>query len=123
VNMGEFMDEKLEQAAREYEKLAGGDCLNEKTVPGTPVGECLYFFCGCSVYEAFKAGAKWQVEQDRIHIEKLEAEILAINHEAGHKILKLREALEDIRWSWENDAGRQCDNIAADALKEYEYLK
>lgn len=28
----------------------------------------------------------------------------------------LREALEAIRWSWANDAGRECDNIAHEAL-------
>jgi uncharacterized coiled-coil protein SlyX len=32
------------------------------------------------------------------------------------------EALKDIRWSWENDAGRACDEIARQALEEIEKL-
>ena len=33
-----------------------------------------------------------------------------------------REKFEEIRWSWANDAGRQCDNIAYEALAEIEQL-
>ncbi|MBL0233262.1 MAG: hypothetical protein IPQ08_06315 [Chitinophagaceae bacterium] len=31
-------------------------------------------------------------------------------------IAGLLKSLEEIRWSWENDAGRQCDNIAHEAM-------
>ena len=35
-------------------------------------------------------------------------------------IEKLRDKLEEIRWSWANDAGRQCDNLAFEALAAIE---
>jgi hypothetical protein len=46
----------------------------------------------------FKRGADWA----------------RIEYEA--KLAVAVEALEGIRWSWENDAGRQCDNLAHEAL-------
>lgn len=35
-------------------------------------------------------------------------------------IEKLKDKLEEIRWSWANDAGRQCDNLAFEALAAIE---
>lgn len=35
----------------------------------------------------------------------------------------LLKALRDIRWSWANDAGRACDELAEDALAEHAKLK
>lgn len=35
-------------------------------------------------------------------------------------IEKLKEKLDEIRWSWANDAGRQCDNLAFEALAAIE---
>jgi len=34
----------------------GDDCLCQRTVPGTPFGEHIYMFCGCSLYDAYRAG-------------------------------------------------------------------
>lgn len=64
-----------EQLAREYAKSVGDDCLNQRTSPGTPVGECTYIFCGCHVNDAFLAGAQYQ---DLISREAEGAEILAL---------------------------------------------
>lgn len=33
-------------------------------------------------------------------------------------VLKQDEAFEAIRWSWANDAGRQCDNLAHETQSE-----
>lgn len=38
--------------------------------------------------------------------------------EANRRLAIAREGLEAIRWSWENDAGRQCDNIAFETLEK-----
>ena len=54
---------KLEEAANEYAKKMGDDCLCQRTRPGTPVGEHPDFFCGCYVYGGFVNGAKWAFEQ------------------------------------------------------------
>lgn len=33
-------------------------------------------------------------------------------------IAELEKKLKEIRWSWENDAGRNCDNLAHEALQK-----
>lgn len=50
------MTDKAKQAAEEYCKSVNDDCLCQRTNPGTPVGEHIYCFCGCSIYEAYLAG-------------------------------------------------------------------
>lgn len=35
-------------------------------------------------------------------------------------VLELENKLKEIRWSWENDAGRNCDNLAHEALQSIE---
>lgn len=50
------MIKSKEELAREYAKSIGDDCLNQRMSPGTPVGECAYIFCGCSVNDAFLSG-------------------------------------------------------------------
>lgn len=62
-----------ERLASEYAKEAGDDCLCQRTQPGTPVGEHIYCFCGCNVYEGFLAGyaaaekrAEWKSEHDNL---------------------------------------------------------
>lgn len=35
-------------------------------------------------------------------------------------VLELENKLKEIRWSWENDAGRNCDNLAHEALESIE---
>lgn len=51
---------------------------------------------------------------NRDYVEDAKLEIKRLNEVNA----KLREALEKIRWSWENDAGRACDEIARLALKD-----
>lgn len=41
------------------------------------------------------------------------ADRLASLHAA---LIEAVEALEEIQWSWDNDAGRQCSNITEEAL-------
>lgn len=35
-------------------------------------------------------------------------------------VVELADKLNEIRWSWENDAGRNCDNLAHEALQSIE---
>ncbi len=35
-------------------------------------------------------------------------------------VVELQNKLNEIRWSWENDAGRNCDNLAHEALQSIE---
>jgi hypothetical protein len=57
---------ELQKAANEYAKDRGDDCLCGRTQPGTPVGECIYIFCGCDIADAFKAGAHAATKKEEI---------------------------------------------------------
>ena len=46
----------LERLAEDYCYQKGDDCLCQRTAPGTPFGEHIYTFCGCNLYDAYKAG-------------------------------------------------------------------
>lgn len=49
---------------------------------------------------------------------------LKAKHERVLQMLEIAKTkLREIRWSWENDAGRQCDNLAYEGLSEIESLK
>lgn len=52
-------------------------------------------------------------------LKQVQPEVEKLNSQLEIAKTKLRE----IRWSWENDAGRQCDNLAYEGLSEIESLK
>jgi len=51
-------DADRERRAKEFTKSKDDDCLCQRTQPGTRYGEHIYIFCGCSLHEAFIAGAE-----------------------------------------------------------------
>lgn len=96
-------ENKIVKAAQESRADAGLSC-------GTTHG---------LAYESgFEAGAHWVREHE---VGPLENKILAIEHEAGHKIFALREALEWIALpsAREDAAQLRCDK-AREALKASE---
>ena len=64
--------QKDEKAARGYCREKGDDCLTDRTQPGTPVGECIYIFCGCDLYDAVIFGIAHARAQDAEWVKALE---------------------------------------------------
>lgn len=60
----------LDKKSKAYCDSVGDDCLCERTQPGTPVGECIYIFCGCNIDEAYQAGYKAAQEEYWMGYEK-----------------------------------------------------
>jgi hypothetical protein len=59
TNVSSIDEKELEDAANAYAKERGDDCLRARNHPGTPVGECIHIFCGCDIYDGFKAGYRY----------------------------------------------------------------
>ncbi len=115
----------IKKAALAYENERGVDCLNGRTQPGTPVGECIYIFCGCDINKAFLAGAAEQAERDAyMEYRALKAEVKALLfQDALQRISKDQDYVESqstgVRQYFDTEGAR----IAKEALAVYSVTK
>lgn len=72
------------------------------------------------IAQGYHADLVCYTEKDAIEIDWDKPYIHVIEKSAYDKqqsiVEDLLKALEEIRWSWGHDAGRQCDNIAYEAI-------
>lgn len=73
----------MNEMASKHAASVGDDCLRERNRPGTPVGECIYIFCGCHVHEAHIAGARDLAAILLPEIEKLKKEVWYLKNQDG----------------------------------------